>query len=124
VKRECFVEFTEQALRASLFHAKVQCDIEMPDRYAFKWLASEEIVRENVAEFVVQKVFLSENQIYPCLDLGVGGFLPDGTALIIGHVAGYAPQPFSVNGSGSVGPYVLGLFGDLVGQAKARIQVK
>jgi hypothetical protein len=50
-------------------------------------------------------VFVDEQRIYPCVDLGVADLLDDGSLLIVGSVAGYAPRPFGHNWTGR-GPFV------------------
>jgi hypothetical protein len=49
---------------------------------------------------------VDEEHIYPCVDIGVGDILADGSLLIVGSVAGYAPRPFGPNWTGRMGPFV------------------
>ena len=48
---------------------------------------------------------MDEDHIYPCVDIGVGD-IEDGSLLIIGSVAGYAPRQFGPNWTGRMGPFV------------------
>jgi len=49
---------------------------------------------------------MNEEHIYPCVDIGVGDVREDGTLLIVGNVAGYAPRRFGKNWTGRDGPFV------------------
>jgi len=63
-------------------------------------------VIENIVEHVVSRVFVDDEHIFPCVDIGVGDVLEDGTLLIVGNVAGYAARPFGRNWTGRDGPFV------------------
>jgi hypothetical protein len=49
---------------------------------------------------------VDEDHIYPCVDIGVGDLLEDGTPLIVANIAGYGPRPFQANWTGRDGPFV------------------
>lgn len=49
---------------------------------------------------------MDEDAIFPCVDIGVGDLLDDGTPLVVATVAGYPPQPFGENWTGRDGPFV------------------
>jgi hypothetical protein len=51
-------------------------------------------------------VYIDESHIYPCVDIGVGDLLEDGTPLIVASIAGYSPRPFQKNWTGRDGPFV------------------
>jgi hypothetical protein len=70
------------------------------------WAVSHRTVFNNVAEHIVERVFVDEEHVYPCVDIGVGDILEDGSLLIVGSVAGYAPRPFGPNWTGRMGPFV------------------
>jgi hypothetical protein len=55
---------------------------------------------------IIERVFIDEEHIYPCVDIGVGDILEDGSLLIVGNVAGYAPRSFGKNWTGREGPFV------------------
>jgi hypothetical protein len=63
-------------------------------------------VREGVVEHITDRVFIDEDHIYPCVDIGVGDILDDGTVLITANVAGYNPGPFQKNWTDRDGPFV------------------
>src|SRR5271167_1595063 len=52
--------------------------------------------------FVLAIVFLRG---YPCVDLGVGDLLEDGSLIIVGNVSGNAPRLFGQNWTGREGPF-------------------
>ena len=75
--------------------------------FAFQWLGKGHLrVTEDVVEHIVQRVFIDSEHIYPCVDIGVGDVLEDGSLLIVANVAGYPPCPFQRNWTGRDGPFV------------------
>lgn len=67
---------------------------------------SRPVVAENIAQHIAERVYVDEEHIFPCVDIGVGDVLQDGSLLIIGSVAGYPPRPFCNNWTGRAGPFV------------------
>jgi hypothetical protein len=65
------------------------------------WVAQTPRITENIVEQIVKRVFIDEEHIYPCVDLGVGDLLEDGSLLIVGNVSGHAPRPFGQNWTGA-----------------------
>ena len=109
--RESFIEFTNAFLRAAILHAedfakKKGIVVKFSKPPAFRWLHHKELFTENIAETIAEKVWEAPDRIRPCVDLGVFEVLDDGTPVLTASIAGYPPQPFSVNWSGGVGPYV------------------
>ena len=69
-----------------------KCGETLPRKYSFRWLGrSHPVVEQNVVEHIVERVFVDEEHIYPCVDLGVADLLEDGSLLIVGNVAGIWP---------------------------------
>jgi len=107
MKREDFAAFVERAIEEVICLAEEKSGKPLQRRYAFRWLGrSHPIVSDNVVDHIVDRVFVDEEHIYPCVDIGVGDILEDGSLLIIGSVAGYAPRPFGPNWTGRMGPFV------------------
>jgi len=107
MNREDFAAFTANALNDVIQLAEEKCGNKLPHKIAFQWLGrSHPVVRENIVEHVVSRVFVDDEHIFPCVDIGVGDILEDGTLLIVGSVAGYAPRPFGRNWTGRNGPFV------------------
>jgi len=105
--RDEFLRFTEQTIEDVIRLAEQKCGKAFPRVYVFRWLGrAQPLITENVVESIVQRVFLDEEHIYPCVDIGVGDLLDDGSPLIVGSVAGYAPRPFGENWTGRKGPFV------------------
>jgi hypothetical protein len=104
--REQFTKFVAQALDDVIQLAEQKTGKELPRRLAFQWLGESPRVTENIADHIVQKVFVDEEHIYPCVDIGVGDLLEDGSLLIVGNVAGYSPRQFGKNWTGRDGPFV------------------
>lgn len=113
MKRSEFVKFTASTLEDIVVLAEENCGKALPRKLAFRWLGrSNPLVTENIAEYIVQRIYVDEEHIYPCVDIGVGDLLDDGSLLVVASVAGYAPRPFGKNWTGRDGPYVR-----IVGQA-------
>lgn len=68
--------------------------------------SKDEPLRENIVEVIVDRVFVSDEAIYPCVDMGIVDLLEDGTPLLQASVAGYRPKQFGQNWTGRDGPYV------------------
>jgi len=107
VTREEFASFVEETLEEVIRLAEQKCGKALPRLYIFKWLGrTQPLITQNVVEYIVQRVFVDEEHIYPCVDIGVGDLGDDGSLLIVGNVAGYAPRPFGENWTGRKGPFV------------------
>ena len=105
--REEFGKFVEKSLDEVIRIAEEKCGKTLPRKYSFRWLGrSHPLVEQNIVEHIVQRVFVDEDHIYPCVDIGVADLLDDGSLLIVGSVAGYVPQPFGRNWTGREGPFV------------------
>src|SRR5579859_5057156 len=98
MNREDFTAFVARTLDDVIQLAEQKCGKGLSRRIAFRWLGkSHPIVSENIVEHIVERVFVDEEHIFPCVDIGVGDVLADGTLLIVANVAGYAPRPFGQN---------------------------
>lgn len=105
--REEFTHFVEKTIEEVICLAEHKCGKALPRSYAFKWLGrSQPLIIENAIEHIVQRVFVDEDHISPCVDIGVGDLLEDGSLLIVGNVFGYAPRPFGHNWTGRKGPFI------------------
>lgn len=107
MKREEFAVFVERTIEQVIQLAEEKSGKTLSRKYAFRWLGrSHPIVSANVVEHILEKVFVDEEHIYPCVDIGVGDILEDGSLLIVANVAGYAPRAFGDNWTGRTGPFV------------------
>lgn len=107
MKREEFAAFGESTIEEVIRLAEEKTGKTLRRRYSFRWLGrSHPIVSDNVIEHIVQRVYVDEEHIYPCVDIGVGDILEDGSLLIVGSVAGYPPRSFGPNWTGRVGPFI------------------
>jgi hypothetical protein len=107
MNREKFSTFVSTVLEDVIQFAEEKAGQKLPRRFAFQWLGrSNPRITENIVEQIVERVFIDEEHIYPCVDLGVGDLLENGSLLIVGNVAGYAPRPLGKNWTGREGPFV------------------
>lgn len=105
--REDFTHFVEKTIEEVICLAEQKCGNALPRSFAFRWLGhSQTLVTEGAVEHIVRRVFVDEDHIYPCVDIGVGDVLEDGSLLIVGSVAGFAPRPFGENWTGRKGPFI------------------
>ncbi|MGO9338482.1 MAG: hypothetical protein ACLPY1_13355 [Terracidiphilus sp.] len=102
-----FTAFVNRTLEEVIELAEEKAGRKLSRRMAFQWLAKNKPrLTDGIAEHIVERVFIDEEHIYPCVDIGVGDLLEDGTILIVGSVAGYAPRPFGKNWTEREGPFV------------------
>jgi hypothetical protein len=107
MKREEFADFVEHTIEEVICLAEEKSGKTLPRKCAFRWLGrSHPTVSDNLVDYIVERVFVDEEHIYPCVDIGVGDILEDGSLLIVGDVAGYAPRSFGPNWTGRMGPFV------------------
>jgi hypothetical protein len=107
MKRELFVEFVSQVLQDVIVLAEEKTGKKLPKRLAFQWLGKNHPrITEGISEYITQRVYIDEEHIYPCVDIGAGDLLEDDSLLIVASVSGYAPRPFGKNWTGRSGPFV------------------
>lgn len=105
--REEFTHFVETTIEGVICLAEQKCGKTLPRRFAFRWLGlSQPLITENPVAHIVERVFVDEDRIYPCVDIGVGDLLEDGSPLIVASVAGYPPRSFGENWTGRQGPFI------------------
>lgn len=107
MEREPFVAFVSQVIQDVVLLAEQQSGKQLPRRLAFQWLGNgHPRITKDIAEYIVQRIYVDSEHIYPCVDIGVGDLLDDGYLLIVANVAGYAPCTFRRNWTGRLGPFV------------------
>jgi hypothetical protein len=107
MEREPFVVFVSQVIQDVILLAEEQTGQRLPRRVAFQWLGKNHPrITQAIPEYIVQRVYIDSEHIYPCVDIGVGDLLEDGSLLIVANVAGYAPCTFRRNWTGRSGPFV------------------
>lgn len=105
--REEFASFVAQTIEEVICLAEEKSSRKLSRHIVFHWLGrSSPYVTENIVEHLVQRVFVDEDHMYPCVDIGVGDLLEDGSPLIVASVAGYPPRQFGKNWTGREGPFV------------------
>src|SRR5215469_2882567 len=105
--REEFSTFVSQTLEDVVQFAEEKAGQKLPRTLAFQWLGpSHSRTTGNIVEEIVKRVFMDEEHIYPCVDLGVADLLDNGSLLIVGNVAGYGPRRFGQNWTGRQGPFI------------------
>jgi hypothetical protein len=120
MNRDAFKEVARQAVETLTVAAEQRLAIQLPRRYVLGWLGGPVIEPgDDVAESLTAKVFVSEEEIYPCVDLFLDDRLPDGRLLVLSYRANYKPcrygEHYTYAGlghdAGRVGPFKLGCGG-------------
>lgn len=107
MNRSDFQKFVEQTIEQVIQLAEKESGRLLTRKFAFRWFSQkEEPLRENISQHITDKVFIDENNIFPCVDIGVGDILEDGTLIIFANIAGYAPRPWMKNWQGKDGPFI------------------
>lgn len=105
--REEFAEHVEWTLEKVIEFAEEKGRTRLGRKIAFNWVFHEgERIYQNIPEYIADRLFVNDELIYPCCDIGVGDILEDGTVVIVGSVSGYKPVPFQTNWTGRDGPFV------------------
>jgi hypothetical protein len=104
-----FTSFVERTLENVIRYAEQKTGKALSRNIGFRWFTQKEPIREGIVETIVNRVYVGEDQIYPCVDILVGELLDDGTPIITANVAGYSPRPFQKNWTGTDGPFVFGI---------------
>ena len=105
--RDEFKEFVAETLEAVIQLAERETGKSLPREIAFKWFSQNSApIRGGIVEHITDKVFIDEEHIFPCVDIGVGDIMADGTPVIYANIAGYEPRPFGKNWHGTDGPFI------------------
>lgn len=105
--RDKFLTFVEKTLEEVIKIAEKESGQSLSRKISFRWFSQkDEPIKENIAEHITEKVYIDESHIYPCVDIGVGDILDDGTLVIFANIAGYSPRPFGTNWHGKEGPFI------------------
>ena len=102
-----FQTFVEQTIEAVIQLAEEKSGKTLSRKIAFHWFSQkDEPITENITQNISDRVYIDENNIFPCVDIGVGDILEDGTLVIFANVAGYPPKPWGTNWHGKEGPFI------------------
>jgi hypothetical protein len=101
-----FTAFVRRTLKEVIQLAETHTPTVLPRKMKFRWLGHDALIDEGIVEEIVNRVYVDEQNIYPCVDIGVGDLADDGSPIIVANVAGYSPRPFQKNWTGREGPFV------------------
>ena len=74
MNREEFSAFVAVALEEAILFAEQKAGQSLPRTLSFQWNDRSERITENIVEYIVDRVFIDENHIYPDVDLGSATF--------------------------------------------------
>jgi hypothetical protein len=111
--RDEFRKVVEEALEKLVTTAEQRLNRKLSRNYCLSGLGSNEIVPDDIVEFLTNWVFVDESHIYPCVDLFLDELLPDGRLRFRAYRAGFKPcaynsKDFGGHDSGRVGPFKIG----------------
>lgn len=101
-----FTAFVRRTLKEVIQLAETHTRTVLPRKMKFRWLGQDALIDEGIVEEIVNRVYVDEQNIYACVDIGVGDLADDGSPIIVANVAGYSPRPFQKNWTGREGPFV------------------
>ena len=101
-----FTAFVRRTLEEVIQLAETHTRTVLPRKMKFRWLGHDALIVEGIVEAIVNRVYVDEENIYPCVDIGVGDLSDEGSPIIVANVAGYNPRPFGKNWTGREGPFV------------------
>ncbi|AMM50610.1 hypothetical protein TH61_04680 [Rufibacter sp. DG15C] len=111
---EDFQAFVDKTLSELILYAEVHAGKSFSDHeLAFEWTSYDRTIttgRENIVYAIADRVFVSEEEIYPCVDLVIEK--PESRENILritGRRAGYPPCPFGIGWSKRPGPFIYGI---------------
>ncbi len=113
--RSAFKDVTRQAIETVTSVAERELSRPLPRRYLLGWLGGPVFVGDDIIELLTEATFVSEDEIYPCVDVFLDDLLPDGRLVLLNYRAGFRPcrygEHYSYGGlghdAGRVGPFKL-----------------
>ncbi|MBK3519978.1 hypothetical protein [Carboxylicivirga marina] len=112
-----FKRHIEKTLSELKLYAELHSGRELPDDFEFEWNSDDKhsaVGINDVIDLISEKVYLSENKIYPCVDLIVEKVTENNRILIRGRIAGYEPRKFGIGWSNRPGPFIYGIENKLI----------
>ncbi len=112
-----FIKHVEKTLSELKLYAELHSGKELPNDFEFEWRLAKKLIavgKENVIKLIADKVYLNENEIYPCVDLIVEKITKDNRIYISGRIAGLQPTKFGKGWSNRPGPFIYGIENNLI----------
>ena len=110
---EEFLKFVDKTIGELILFAQLHSGKDYSDyELEFKWYAYDSKVvngREKIIYEKTDKVFVSEDKIYPCIDLIIEQPTYEKKLKITGHRTGYEPSEFGKGWSNRTGPFIYGI---------------
>jgi len=74
-----FAAFVERTLEEVVQFAEEYAHTVLPRKLKFRWLGHDAQIDDGIVEAIVGKVYVDPENIYPCVDIGVGDLSDDGS---------------------------------------------
>lgn len=120
---EDFLKFVDKTIGELVLYGQLHSGKDYSDyELEFKWQMTDGKTvtgRENVILEITDRVFVSPDKIYPCVDLIIEQPTQERKLRILGLRAGYEPREFGTGWSNRPGPFIYGIGkGIITGQVK------
>jgi hypothetical protein len=115
-----FTLFVERTLEQVIQLAEQHTGKTLPRKIGFQWLGRDETIWLGVVEAIVNRVYVDEEHIFPCVDIGVGDLSTEGNPVIVANVAGYPACAFQKNWTGREGPFVFIIGGPFLAKIEGK----
>jgi len=114
---EEFKIFVDKTLSELKLYAELHLGKSLPNDFEFRWANNETSIsygKKNVVNEITDKVYITEDNIYPCVDLIAEKLTSDNRIAIYGIIAGYEPRKFGTGWSNRPGPFIYGLGSEFI----------
>jgi hypothetical protein len=120
---EDFLVFINKTIDELILYGQLHSGTDYSDfELEFKWDTYDGKTvsgRENIKYEICDRVFVSSDKIYPCVDLIIEQPTQEKKLRILGRRAGYEPREFGQGWSNRPGPFIYGIGkGIITGQVK------
>jgi hypothetical protein len=120
---EDFLDFIDKTIGELILYGELHSGKDYSDfELEFKWGTTDGKTvsgRENIKYEICDRVFVSDEKIYPCVDLIIEQPTQERRLRIIGIRSGYEPREFGRGWSNRPGPFIYGIGkGIITGQVK------
>src|SRR5690606_18244236 len=111
---EEFIKFVDKTIGELILYAELHAGQDFSDHeLEFEWESYIRTVtkgRESIVYEITDKTYVTEDKIYPCVDLIIEKPNTRESILkILGRRAGYEPRPFGIGWSNRPGPFIYGI---------------
>lgn len=112
-----FKKHIDKTLDELKLYAEMHCDRKLSGEFEFDWTSNKNNIitkKDAIINEIARKVFLNDNEIYPCVDLIIEDVTKKGIIIFKAQIAGFRPRPFQKGWSNRPGPFIYGINSHLI----------